>query len=96
MLVALDYSLSKPRQIVIAGEHGSAATQELLREVHRHFLPNRILLLADGDPFLVEKLKALRGMKRLDDKTTAYVCENFSCQAPVNDPAALRTLLRAG
>ncbi len=99
MLVALDSSLSKPRQIVIAGERESEATRALLSEVHRHFLPNKILLLADGTEsgaFLEEKLEALRGMKRLRGKPTAYVCENFSCQEPVNDPARLRELLSVG
>src|SRR5205807_5375492 len=48
MLVALDYSLSKPRQIVIAGKKDAPETKALLTEVHRHFLPKTILLLADG------------------------------------------------
>src|SRR5262249_36301858 len=39
MLVALDYSLSKPRQIVIAGKKDAPQTKALLRELHRHFLP---------------------------------------------------------
>ena len=93
MLVALDASLSKPRQIVIAGARDAKGTRALLREVHRQYAPNRVLLLADGEPFLAEKLEALREMKKRDDKSTAYVCENFVCQAPVTDPSALRTLL---
>src|SRR5437899_2401911 len=48
MLVALDYSSGKPRQIVIAGKLDDPAAKALLAEVHRHFLPNTILLLADG------------------------------------------------
>ena len=96
LLVALDFSLSKPRQIVVAGGRNAPETRALLAEVHRHFLPNKILLLADGgegQEFLEEKLAALRGMKPLNGKPAAYVCENFTCQAPVNDPAALGKLL---
>jgi uncharacterized protein YyaL (SSP411 family) len=96
MLVALDFSLSQPRQIVIAGERTSTDTQTLLREVHRHFLPKKILLLADaseGSAFLGGNLDALREMKPIDGKAAAYVCENFTCQAPVSEPAALRELL---
>ncbi len=48
MLVALNSSLTKPRQIVIAGKRNDPATKALLAEVHQHFLPNKILLLADG------------------------------------------------
>jgi uncharacterized protein YyaL (SSP411 family) len=97
LLVALDFSLSKPRQIVVAGERDRAETRALLSEVHRHFLPNKILLLADGGEglrYLEEKLEALRGMKPMEGKAAAYVCENFTCKAPVTDPEALGELLR--
>nr|MBA3763874.1 thioredoxin domain-containing protein [Chthoniobacterales bacterium] len=96
MLVAFAASLSKPQQIVIAGARDSADTRALLREVHAHFAPDKVLLLADdseNSAFLEENLEALRGMKRIDGKATAYVCENFACQEPVNDPVALRRAL---
>jgi uncharacterized protein len=96
LLAALDLMLSDPRQIVIAGAGDAPDTRELVREVHRQFVPNKVLLLADagdGQRYLEEKLEALRGMKPLDGKATAYVCENFSCKAPVTDPKALAALL---
>ena len=49
MLVALDFSLSKPRQIVIAGKKDAPGTRALLTELHHHFLPTTILLMADAD-----------------------------------------------
>jgi uncharacterized protein YyaL (SSP411 family) len=96
MLVALDVSLGKPRQIVLAGESASAETRSLIAEVHRHFLPNKILLLADGSDgqrYLEEKLEAVREMKPLEGNAAAYVCENFACKAPVTDPRLLGELL---
>jgi uncharacterized protein len=96
MLVALDLSLSQPRQVVIAGAHDSADTRAMLTEVHRHFVPNKVLLLADGGDgqrYLEEKLEALPGMKRIDGKATAYVCENFACKAPVTEPKELSASL---
>jgi uncharacterized protein YyaL (SSP411 family) len=113
MLVALDYSLTKPRQIVIAGkiavagiddagQPGSSTpattheTRALLREVHRHFMPTKILILADGgdaQKYLGEKNKAIRAMSPINGKPAAYVCENFTCKAPVTDAKKLRALL---
>jgi uncharacterized protein YyaL (SSP411 family) len=95
MLVALDFSLARPRQIVIEGEGDSKETRALLTEVHRHFIPNKILLLADGGEgqrHLEEKLEVLRGMKPVKGKSAAYICENFTCQTPVTDPEALGAL----
>jgi uncharacterized protein YyaL (SSP411 family) len=96
MLVALDFSLSKPKQVVIAGKRDADDTRALLTEVHKHFLPNTILLLADGaesQKFLDEKLEAVRAMSPIDGKAAAYVCENFSCQAPVTESKQLAELL---
>jgi len=92
ILVALDYSLSKPRQIVIAGKKDAPETEALLKEVHRHFLPKTVLLLADGDEgqkYLGEKNEAIRAMSLVDGKPAAYVCENFTCKAPVTEPRTL-------
>ena len=96
MLVALDYSLSKPRQIVIAGRKDAPETKALLKEVHRHFLPKTILLLADGgegQKYLGEKNEAIRAMSLVEGKPAAYVCENFTCKAPVTDAGQLAKLL---
>ena len=96
MLVALDFSLAKPKQIVLAGKRDAAGTKALLAEVHRHFLPNTIILLADGgegQQYLGQKLEELRAMRTVNGKAASYVCENFTCQAPVTSPEELRKLL---
>ena len=98
MLVAVDYSLSKPSQIIIAGKIDNDATKALLAEVRRHFLPKKILILADGgegQKFFSEKNEAIPAMSPIDGKSAAYVCENFTCKAPVTDPKALGNLLSA-
>jgi hypothetical protein len=96
MLCAVDASLAKPRQIVIAGKPGSDDTRALLREVRAVFAPNQIVLLADGaanQEWLGRKLEFFRAAAPVDGKAAAYVCENFTCKEPVTDPAKLRELL---
>ncbi len=64
--------------------------------VHRHYLPNTIVLLADGGAgqnFLAHKLEEVKEMKPIDGKAAAYVCENFTCKAPVTTREELRKLL---
>ena len=96
MLVALDFSLGKPRQIVIAGEKDAPGTKALVTEVRRHFLPKTVLLLADGaegQEYLGERNEAIRAMSMVDGKSAAYVCENFTCKTPVTDSNQLADLL---
>jgi uncharacterized protein len=97
MLVAVENSLGKPREIVIAGKKDSPETKALLKEVHRHFLPNTIVILADGDKgqkYLGKKNEAIRAMSLVEGKPAAYVCENFTCKAPVTDPKPLGDMLK--
>ena len=96
LLVALDYSLAKPKQIVIAGRPGAMDTRDLLDEVHKHYLPQSVVLLADagqGQKYLAQNLPELETMKPIGGKAAAYVCENFTCKAPVTTVEELRKLL---
>ena len=98
MTAALDYALSKPKQIVIAGAPGAADTQAMLRLVHERFLPHHILLLADGgagQKRLGQWLPFVEPMSRKDGRATAYICENFVCQLPTADPVVAAKLLDA-
>lgn len=88
LVAALDFSLSKPKQIVIAGEPGAADTRAMLRLVHDRFIPNKILLLADGGPGqqrLAAWLPFVKGVSRKDGRATAYICEDYVCQLPTAD-----------
>lgn len=92
MMVALDFSLSKPKQIVIAGKPDAADTRALLRAVHHHFLPNKIVLLADnarGQAFLGRHLAFIRAVEKRDGRATAFVCQDYVCQLPVTNPTDL-------
>jgi uncharacterized protein YyaL (SSP411 family) len=96
MLVAIDFHQGKPRQIVLAGDPAAADTRAMLEAVYKSFLPNRVILAADGaagQAFLSQHLDFIRGMKPLGGKATAYVCENYACQRPTADIVDLRKQL---
>jgi uncharacterized protein len=99
MLVALDASESAPRQVIIAGKSDAADTFELLREINKRYQPNEILILADGGPgqvYFTQKIEFFKDVHPIDDKATAYVCQNFVCRLPSNDLAVVSSLLDTG
>ena len=99
MAAALDLQLAKHRQIVIAGAPGAADTGALLRLARRRFLPNAILLLADGaegQRQLAKWLPVVANMTRKQGKATAYICENYVCNLPTADPRVVERLLDSG
>jgi uncharacterized protein len=96
MLVALDWLRTKPKQIVIAGKPDAPDARALLLEVNRHFIPDKIVLLADGDigqKFFSDHIEFMRSVVPIGGQATAYVCENFVCQLPTTQPAVLARLL---
>jgi uncharacterized protein len=98
MLVAYEFLLSEPRQIVIAGERDAPDTVALRDMVFRHFVPNRVLLLVDSQAQQATRpameAPELAGMHPLDGHAAAYVCRNYSCQLPVCDTDELAKLLQ--
>ena len=96
MMVAVNFYLDKPKQVFIAGERNAPDTRALLGEVHKRFLPNRIILLADGGPAqhrLAKSLEVLNTFRRIDGKATAYICENYACKLPTNQATVVARLL---
>ncbi|PWU12369.1 MAG: thioredoxin domain-containing protein [Terriglobia bacterium] len=97
MLVACEFLLSEPRQIVIAGERNAADTVALLETIHSRFQPSRVILLLDSQATreaLASGIPALAGMTKLDGRAAAYVCQNYTCQLPVAESAKLAELLQ--
>jgi uncharacterized protein YyaL (SSP411 family) len=95
LLCALDFSSDTPREVVLAGQPGRDDFEGLRRAVFASQRLNRVLVHADS-PAAVPELAALaEGRAALDGKAMAYVCEKFTCKAPIEDPAALREALDA-
>lgn len=88
MLIALDFQMDKPKQIIIAGSKDSVDTKQMLREIHKIFMPGKIILLADGgenQKKLIKYLPYLAFIEPVPGKSTAYVCKNYTCQLPTTD-----------
>jgi len=96
MMSGLDFSLAKHRQIVIAGLPGAEDTRALLRLVWERYLPNRVLLLADGaagQKQLAHWVPSLATVTRKQGHATAYICENYICNLPTADPQMVARML---
>jgi uncharacterized protein YyaL (SSP411 family) len=76
-------------QIVIAGRHDAEDTRALERAVARHDLPWAVIVPVDPTIAASSPLPWLQAMALRDGHAAAYVCSDFTCQAPVTDAAAL-------
>lgn len=96
LALALEFHHEGKQQIVLAGDRADGGFQALAKVARGRFLPHAILMHADGgagQAFLGAQNEALRSMAPVEGKAAAYVCQDFTCQAPVTEPAALEKLL---
>ncbi|MBL9203220.1 MAG: thioredoxin domain-containing protein [Opitutaceae bacterium] len=96
MLCAVELALESPRHVVIAGDPAREDFRALVAVIHESLGPRRALLAATGDgdqAWLAARAPWIAEMKPLGGRATAYVCEDFACQAPVTSPVELRRLL---
>jgi len=93
-LAAVDHALAGPVEVVIVGDRSKPETRALLDEVHRAYIPNRVIVFGDPaqpDGNIRSPLLANRGL--VDDKPTVYVCRKSVCQQPVTTPRELAVQL---
>jgi len=93
MLAVLGMLTQGMTEVVITSKERKEA-DGLLAEVWRRYLPNKVVLASDSQSFgrLSAITKLLEG-RRPGPVPRAYVCRNFTCNLPAEDPLSLRSQL---
>jgi uncharacterized protein YyaL (SSP411 family) len=95
MLIALDFYLGPVQEIAVVGDPAADETRQVLRLIRGGFRPNQVVAfkpkVGDGR---AEELVPLLAERAAKDGVTTYVCENFTCQAPLVGVAAVKAAFR--
>jgi uncharacterized protein len=86
MLCALDFYLGPVKEIAVIGEASHPEVIEALRHLRRPFRPHQVLAWKSPDAASELPLLQHRDAK---GAVTTYVCENFTCAAPIVGAKAL-------
>jgi uncharacterized protein len=90
LLQAMHFHFSTPREVALVGER----VETFAEVVRRTFRPSLVLAgMRPGDDEAEDAIPLLKGRAPVDGHAAAYVCENFACNMPVTEPAALERLL---
>jgi uncharacterized protein YyaL (SSP411 family) len=65
----------------------------MVQEIHRHYLPNRVLIHAKPDGLLTRYNSIVKEIAINANNNAVYVCRNFTCGQPVTDIDQLRAML---
>ncbi|OPX86312.1 MAG: hypothetical protein A4E53_03222 [Pelotomaculum sp. PtaB.Bin104] len=87
-LIGVDFLLGPAREIVIVGEAEDPWVNKMLQTVCRKFLPDAVVVFhpfgTAGED--IEKIAPfLKEQRPIKGKATAYICQNYACQAPVTE-----------
>ncbi len=109
LLCAVERALQEPRQVVLAGDARARDFRALVAVLHERVGPRRAVVAVPGEDeagrWLATRAPWLAEMKAGADETNpgreahairaarAFVCERFTCQAPVETAEALRAML---
>jgi len=96
LLSAIDASFHSKRQFVFAAQTDDPLLKKMCQALHQPFIPYKTILLMDepGRSFLEgHRREALRHMIPIDQKATAYVCEDGWCRKPTNQLSEFVQLL---
>ncbi|NLO83524.1 MAG: thioredoxin domain-containing protein [Clostridiales bacterium] len=95
-VVAAMFALYPVKEIVFAGSRESDDTKEMLQILNSTFAPQMVSLLYSEDQEgkkLAEMVPYIKYQKPVDGRTTVYVCENFTCKAPIIDKQEFARIL---
>ena len=96
-MVALDFALGPVNEIVIAGESQGEDTRSMIRILRKEFIPNIVVLLRPTEipqPGIIDIVHYVKDLSSIDNKATAYVCQNYHCKLPTTDGRKMLELLR--
>lgn len=95
LLCALDFSLSRSPDIVLTINNSSSG-KDLLSQIFSQYIPNKVVVVKrvnEETKKIAEDEPALLSQKGLVNNNPAvFICQDFTCAAPVTDVSALKQL----
>lgn len=95
-LSVISMALEPPLELVTAGDPDDPRTEELNATLGNFYAPSKVQAHVDESrPEHAARSPLTQGKHAVNGAPAVYVCENFTCQAPVTTPEALRSELDA-
>lgn len=94
MLIALESRSRINDKIVLVGRSSDREYGEIRKVIDNKFLPFTTKIFIDMDINRGEEIhNKLKDYKMLEEKTTAYICKNFTCMEPINNRGKIFKIL---
>ncbi len=81
------------KEVVILSSMEDEETKYIVDTLQEDFHPNVTFLVAEEAEQFKPAVRFVKGYKKLENSTTIYVCENYSCHTPVTSAAEALNLI---
>ena len=87
-LIALDFLLHPPVELAVVGDLEGPAAAKLFEKIYSGFLPSRVIAASTNPPSeeRVSSLPLLEGKGHKGENPLLYICRDYACGEPVDDP----------
>jgi uncharacterized protein YyaL (SSP411 family) len=96
VMTSLDFAVGPTAEIVIVGEVNKDDTKAMLEALQREFIPNKVVIFRPGNvesPEITHFARYTSNLSSKDGAATAYVCHNYDCKLPTENPKKMLELL---
>jgi uncharacterized protein YyaL (SSP411 family) len=95
MLTALDYFLGPVQEFAVVGPSKAAETKRVFQAIHGGFRPSKVIAWKAPTETAeeIEQLVPLLAGKKPAGVVTTYICQNYTCQAPLVGPETVEEAL---
>jgi len=90
-LVGLDLLVHGTCEVVIAGSEEFGQENDFVKALRSVYCPENLMIYLNpkNREELISLVPALKEYQMIDNRTTAYLCRNYSCELPVTDLSEL-------
>ena len=93
-LCVVDFLLQSPLELLLVGVPGEPGYEALRTALGQRFLPNAIFAHLDPTLSAQAALPLTQGKTLVDGKAALYVCQNFTCNAPIVNAGDIEQALK--
>jgi uncharacterized protein YyaL (SSP411 family) len=98
MLIALDFYLGPSSELVLIGGKDEQASQASIAALQKSFLPRAVIAYrnpsAPAETTRSQRMEPLfTGREKAAAAPTLYICQNFTCQSPINGVEQIKSAI---
>lgn len=96
-LLFVDFLLGPSFEVIIVGPESSVETDIMLERLNSAYIPNKVVIFKNSDTKPTEIVSIapyLKDFEMTNKHVTAFVCGNYKCESPTNNPEKMLSILR--